>query len=910
MTDYFPSDNQLHPCDLAPGLYTARLSSGLKVIIKEDHRTPVAVCNVWVRVGSNREPEKLRGWSHGIEHMLFKGTGRRQESDFALEVAGAGGMTNAGTGYETTNYHITVPAENLPVAVDILGDALFSSRFDAESLDAERQVLVHENHMYDDIPFGFGVTWRWGMELAFDDSPYRHPIGGRDENLLKRDREDILAFYRSAYAPANMTVVIVGDVAAETALQLVTEKFPATAESGEDAESTAAEDVVLVAAPPVEGSHDGLRLRVEKGDIQKAYAKLIFPGPGEQDPDRPVLSVTRRILSDGRSCRLYREVQERAKLVDEFALMTETGPREGVVLVDLETDPERLSAAIEAVTIVLQDLKKSACTEQELERARVRVMRSFLFGEETVQGRASTLGFYEAMGDLSSAYTFPDRVAQVTRADVARFSRRLFNLDNLSCLIYLPRDCDPEACGVPTTAEQLVARLQPILAATPGPLPWAGAETPPNSAPTVLTTAGAGDDPDIDEFTTVTLAGGVEVNYRVDRTVPIVAVDVCALGGATTETAANTGLAALTQMVQIKGAGARDAETLHAELERLGATLSPQTDRDYSGLILSGLSDRLETPLSILGQCICRPTFPDTEVDQERRLALEQLTALADSPFQWAAVNLRDMIYGDHPYGRPLVGSRTSLPTLTRDDLIRWHRRIWTADNLKIVVSGSFDPDALLGDLEALLADLPAEAEASPLATLEGIEPARGVISRHVTKDQNQSMVLLGWPGTLNPDDQRVPVMMMKEVLNGQSGRLFESLRNRRSLCYNTGTLSTSGFGQGMFVGYVLTAPESAAEARRALLEELVAMGEQMVDNNEFERARTKLIGNLLISSQANSSRVRRALRDRIYGRPANAFAELVEQIRRCTPDQVMAVAARLLDPDNRFEVELGPRPE
>ena len=80
-----------------------------------------------------------------------------------------------------------------------------------------------------------------------------------------------------------------------------------------------------------------------------------------------------------------------------------------------------------------------------------------------------------------------------------------------------------------------------------------------------------------------------------------------------------------------------------------------------------------------------------------------------------------------------------------------------------------------------------------------------------------------------------------------------------------------------------------------------------MVEIGEFERARTKLIGNLLISSQANSSRVRRALRDRIYGRPANAFTELVEQIRRCTPDQVMAVAARLLDPDNRFEGRTGP---
>ena len=371
------------------------MPNGLKVLIREDHRTPVAVCNVWVRVGSNREPDKLRGWSHGIEHMLFKGTTKRNEGDFANEVAEAGGTTNAGTGYETTNYHITVPTENLTTAVDILGDTLFNSTFAAESLDAERQVLVHENHMYDDIPFGFGITWRWGMELAYDKSPYQHPIGGQDENLLERDREEILAFYRSAYRHDNMTVVIVGDVVAADALELIKSRF-----GGAEVPKVIDAELALVESPPVEEHHTNCRLRVEKGDIKKAYAKLIFPAPGELDPENPVLSVVRRVLSDGRSCRLYRQVKEQQKLVSEFAVMTETGPREGIVLIDIETDPDRLVPAMQAIASVLKDLKRDGCTTNELERAKTRVARSFLLDDETVQGQASTLGYYEAMDNL------------------------------------------------------------------------------------------------------------------------------------------------------------------------------------------------------------------------------------------------------------------------------------------------------------------------------------------------------------------------------------------------------------------------------------------------------------------------------------------------------------------------------
>ena len=130
MSNLFNADGSLHPSDLCTGLHLAVLPNGMKVIIKEDHRTAVAVCNVWVKVGSNREPQMLRGWSHGIEHMLFKGTEKRDDGDFAKEVAFAGGSTNAGTGYETTNYHITTPAAELPVAVDILADSLFNSSFD------------------------------------------------------------------------------------------------------------------------------------------------------------------------------------------------------------------------------------------------------------------------------------------------------------------------------------------------------------------------------------------------------------------------------------------------------------------------------------------------------------------------------------------------------------------------------------------------------------------------------------------------------------------------------------------------------------------------------------------------------------------------------------------------------------
>lgn len=903
-TDNYPA-GRLAPCALADGLFTGRTPGGLRVVVRRDARSPVAVCNVWVGVGSNREPDALRGWSHGIEHMLFKGTERRGERDFALEVAAAGGSTNAGTGYETTNYHITVPAERLPVAMDLLGDALLHSRFDEASLDAERQVLVHENHMYDDIPFGFGVTWRWGLELAFDHSPYRHPIGGRDENLLACPRESILAYWRSAYRPSNMVAVVVGDVDPQDVFAQLAATFDAADGRPEPA---AGDAVALVAAPPVEPRRSGPRLRIERGELTRAYAKFIFPAPGEDSGLDPVLAVCQRVLNDGRSCRLYRRLQEELKLVDEFTVMTETGPREGVVLVDLETSVDRLAGAVRECARLLGELARApeagGCDADELARAARRTARSHLFGLETVQGQAGSIGHHALGGDLAGAFEFPARVAAVTAPDVAAYAAEVFRPGNLALVIYVPHDADLAAMGLPTDADGLSTLLADVLpepAGAPrpavGPGGSVGAPRPPAALRNPAPAAAA--------FTSSRLADGSSFHCRADHAVPVVALAVAVRGGAAGETAADAGLGALAHQALLRGAAGRSAAEFSRLVEDDGAALSPMVDRDFGGLFLTALADRLEPALDRLTEAILAPDFAPAEIDQERRLAREQLAAIADNPLQTAMLRLRELLYGDHPYGRPLPGTADSLAAITGGQIAARHRAAWCAGRLQFTASGDLEPDRLRAACERLVARLPAAAPPPP--SPGPALPTAGPVHERLTRAQNQSVVLLGWPGPVGEGTDRLPLLLLRQVMGGQSGRLFEQLRNRRSLCYNAGLVTTAGFGQGVLVGYVLTAPASADEAREALLEELLQVAAAPVPRDEWERARTELLGMLLIGSQANTARVARAQRDVMYGRDANDHDDLVERVRACEPGDMCAAAARYLRQDSAVAVTLGP---
>jgi len=889
----------LTPHEAAAGLWTGTYPSGLRLIVREDHRLPVAVANVWVRAGSNREPEDLRGWSHGIEHMLFKGTARRAEGDFALEVARNGGNTNAGTGYETTNYHITLPAENLTGAIDLLGDALFHAAFEPAALDAEREVLVHENHMYDDKPFGFGLTWRLGLERALDTSPYRHPIGGQDANLRDRSRDDILTFWRSAYRADNMTVVVVGDVDPEQVQQQVAATFPVATGAGHPAKGDPR--VTMVISPDVEPSHTAARLRVETGEIRKAYAKLIFSAPGECDPRRDVLPVLRRTLGDGRSCRLHRQVLEEDKLVDNYMVTTETGPREGLLIVDLETDVPRLAGALAAVAGILGDLGREGCTEQERERAVTRVRRAHVFGLETVQGQAANLGYHDAIDDLAGAFELPGRIAAVTCDQVAALSRDMLRPAAATAMLYLPTDTAAGADGLPRTDADLQELLTAAFDRGSQTEVVIGETLPAATNPSRPEKPATGED-----FRQDQLECGATVHWRHDPSVPVVAISFTVPGGAADETATNSGLAALTREVQLKGAAGRSAAEFHALLEDLGIAIHIHAGRDHDGFLVTTLAERMDTALDLVGDVLLRPSFPVAEVEQERNLALAHLESLQDEPFQAAALAIRALLYGDHPYGRPQVGTLASLPLLDDAMLRAHHARSWNSSHLQVVISGDVDGDAVLAGLNRILADMPpgdgtAPPQPPPQRPLQGIESSR------LTRDQNQSVVLLAWPGPGDANRHRVPLMLLRQVLNGQSGRLFEALRNRRSLCYNTGLVGTSGRGPGMLLGYVLTAPATAQSARDALLAELVATTADVVPEAEFARAKAEMLGNLLISDQANVSRASRRAGDLLHGRPRPGLAALLEEVSACTCEEVRQAAAAYLVEDGFCEVILGP---
>ncbi|MGZ8959771.1 MAG: M16 family metallopeptidase, partial [Methylosarcina sp.] len=200
------------------------LKNGLKVLVKEDHRSPVAVSQVWYKVGSSYEPGGITGISHMLEHMMFKGTDKHPAGEFSRIIAENGGQENAFTGQDYTAYFQTMESSRLAVSFELEADRMRHLHLLADELKKELQVVTEERRMRtDDNPQA--KMSEYFMAMAYTNSPYKHPVIGWPADIAHYTIEDLQAWYQRWYAPNNATLVVVGDVQPKAVFALAEQYF-------------------------------------------------------------------------------------------------------------------------------------------------------------------------------------------------------------------------------------------------------------------------------------------------------------------------------------------------------------------------------------------------------------------------------------------------------------------------------------------------------------------------------------------------------------------------------------------------------------------------------------------------------------------------------------------------------------
>ena len=866
------------------------LENGLEVLVREDHASPVVSLNFFVRVGSLNEDEAIAGWSHGIEHMLFKGTSRRGPGEIAREIQEAGGETNASTGYESTSYYITLPAENFDVALDIHADVLRHSAFDEEELAKEREVLLKENEMYRDRPSGYGFAWEGLLAEAFTTHRYRRPIGGPDENLRRVPREEILRFKETYYVPNNIVYVVVGDVDAERVFREVEKKLG----------DWPRRDFTPDQSPP-EPEQTEFRYRETAGDVEKCYVKIGFHVPPEMHPDTTALLVLANILATGRSSRLYRKVREEQGLILSARVLETTGAEPGYLAVELTAEVDKADDALAAVTAEILRFQREPVSPGELERVLRSVESGTFHALETMEGQAGMLGHYALLGDYRWAGTYLERVAAVTAERIREVAAKYLSLEKATVYLHAPRGKRPS----PPPASAVFARLRKAAATW---LESGGIEATskePESgkrAPVKASGRPRG------EVEAVTLQTGARVLLQPDGRLPLVAAAMTLGTGSGAEAEEEAGLTRLTQVLMLKGAGGRSAADMDEELERLGIRLVPFTSRDLSGFHVSAMRPDFPRAMELFRAVLSQPDFPEEALERERERTLIRLASLRDDTVRFTMTEYFALLYPDHPYGRPVEGREESVASFRVEDLRRWHRRVFDPSRMVWSVVGDFDRDEILALVEQTTGALAAPSSSPPRVLPVAFPPDGSRKELH--KDVAQAVVVLGYPGPVVNSPDRYALEVWNAVLSGMGNRLFTRLRDQRHLCYFTGAFVAPLREGGTLGAYVGTGPDQVEEATEALVRELEGSLREPPDETELRRARNTLAGTFLIDMQTRMAWASTFARDEALGLGYREASRYLDGVRAVTAEAVQEAAARYIRPERLTVAVLRPEAE
>ena len=416
-----------------------KLSNGLKIIVREDHRSPVVVSQVWYRAGSLDEVNGKTGVAHVLEHMMFKGTKKIKAGEFSRLVAKAGGKENAFTGADYTCYFQQLEKSNLELSFKLEADRMENLNLSKDEFDKEIKVVMEERRWRTEDKPTSQVKEQF-LSTVFKSHPYSRPVVGWMNDLENMTVEDAREWYKNWYAPNNATLVVVGDIYAQDVLNLAKkyfEKIPARK--------------IPERKPQVEPKQNGERRSYIKAPSELSYLLMGYPVPTLNDRNGSdnnswepyALEVLSNILAGNSSSRLNKNIIRNQHLAVSVSAGYDSTARGRISIFELEGTPNDFKKITDLENALLQEIekiKKDGVTQEELDRVKATVIASDVYQKDSMFGMAMEIGQLETMDysfHLSDGYI--ERINSVTSEQIKNVATKYLTRDNLSVVILDPQ---------------------------------------------------------------------------------------------------------------------------------------------------------------------------------------------------------------------------------------------------------------------------------------------------------------------------------------------------------------------------------------------------------------------------------------------------------------------------------------
>ncbi len=813
-----------------------RLKNGMTCVLDKRKDTGVVAVQVWVKVGSRYEDDRIAGITHFIEHLIFKGTEKGEGYEIAPRIEALGGSINAFTSYDNTVYHIVIPKDSFETGFQLLVDSVKSPAFPEKELEKEKKVVIEEIKMGEDEPQR--KLFKELFAAGYPHHPYGRPIIGFAESVSAVTRSDIVAYYKAHYTPDNMSVVVVGDFDEKKVRGLLEERFsdvPKGSPVAKPKGSTVGNEVT--------------KERVIEKNITESYVALSYPVGSFGHPDTPALEVLGKILSDGDSSRLQSALKHERGLVTDADTYLFSPQEEGLFVVMASFKGRDYTRIVGGLDDELARLAKDGAQAWEIEKAKNLVRASYIYGAETVQGKARQIGNFETLADDPEyAEKYVRAVDKVTAADVRRvMSTYLQDKAKRSVVALLPNKAD-----------------NPV---------------------------------------TTTLPNGLRLVYNKNGASPSFSFMIGFVGGLKEESPGQNGAFNLLSRMLLRGTKELDAQAIARKIDMLAGTISPVSGRNVFGLSGKFLSKDFGEALDLLKELLTATVIRDEELKKVKDEILSEIRRRDDDPLQYTFSQMNAVLFEGHPYALDQIGSSRDVAALSTASIGEIYRSYVTPKGAVLAISGDVDQRETEEAVKRLFSDW--KGEARDLRKLP--YTLAGGKARRIEREMLQTHMIFSFVGPGLIDADRYAVEVMDAILSGMGGRIHKILREENPFAYAVTFFNQQAYEVGDVGIYIGTDRAHAPDVERLVRAEVEKIRKDGFSEEEVTNGKRYMIGNHYIRMQTNGAIASSMCLDTIYGLKPGFYKTWPDRARKVTREEVNDAAKKYLLLDRVVRIEVGP---
>jgi len=849
------------------------LDNGLRVIVHEDRKAPIVAVTLWYHVGSKNENPGRTGFAHLFEHLMFNGSENHDDEYFEpFQEVGATSI-NGTTDSDRTNYFQTVPTTALDLALWMESDRMghLLGVIDQDKLDEQRGVVQNEKRQRENQPYGKVFDYITGHVFP-EGHPYSWPTIGSMEDLDAASLEDVHEWFRSYYGPNNATLVLAGDVDVESAREKV-EKFfghvpPGPAVTRMDTWVPALEREMRMTTQD----------RVPQARVYKTW-----PIPEWGSIDGELMQLVDSVLTQGKTSRLYQRLVYEEQVATDVGAYPLLGEVSGAYVLWVTAQPGQDLAEVEQLLDdELDRFLARGPTQRELARAVTESRASFIRSMERVggySGKSGILAESAVFGGRADAFEDALQIMVSARPDDLRDAARRWLSRGAFVLEVHPF---PEQLSAST--EDVDRSRLPI----------------PDSFPQAR----------FPQLQHSELSNGMRLIVARRDAVPVVHLSLQVNAGYASDQFAQPGTANLAMNMLDEGTTSRNALQISEELAQLGAQLRTGSNLDYSFISLSTLTENLEAALAIYGDVILNPSFPEAELERQKRLTISEIQSEKTTPVSMALRIFPKLIYGEgHAYSLPMTGSgtETAVQALSRDDLTRFHSTWLRPNNATMIVVGATSLEEIAPRLETLFAGWSGEEiPEKDISEVALPNRPRGILVDRPGSEQ--SIIIAGHILVPKSDPREMAIQALNDILGGSfTSRVNMNLREDKAWSYGVRSLIVETARQRPFIVYApvqtdktaLSMTELDREIRELLLERPVT--DQEVSTSK--KRNTLTLPGRWETARAVTNDIAEIVR---FGLPSDYWDRYADLVGAVDTSQVHGAARAVLAPDRLTWVIVG----